>query len=384
MVNAIVCFLITLFCCMISTSSLARGMVKGDTDYGGICYALGGASYSFKLITEIDGYLSPSESVGSVIGKVYFAGGNFHCDYTWVDIRGGGQMAIPTAFTPWSLYIEPNANTVGTGSICATGTEGLGITYYDDMGNALPCSGANVLIARIKGQKTTKNFPKRMIAKIIKTSEELRPGHYSLNISPTAYSEVSPPGERFGLRNWDLSVSGANDIFVPPRDFQIYFPEYPSGSPRVNLMLQKATPSSMEGIRTLSMCLYDGDDASSSRTTLTLMDEGSPAPGRPPGQFSVYRLGGDKTAQTDRVDYQVSIINPTTGAPEHVSQGNAIVWSGTDKRAVQQLVSLPGIPGLSHCLPAPLTLQTPAFGIGDKSAGRYSGQLKIIYRPSTT
>lgn len=368
-VNAIIKVLIALcFCVFCATSQADTG--------ADVCYSTGGGKFALNLNTEIDGYLSASEPVGTAIGQVYFEGGGFYCSFVWVP-SGKVNMQAPNGVFPWSLYLLPNAT--GTGSVCSTGTEGLGITYFDDKGKALQCAGAKVYLGQIKRVNTGSTVPKRMIAKIIKTSEKLKSGHYPLVFSPTALAELS-----IYSRPWTVSVSGDHAVFVPPREFQIYFPESPSGSPRVNLMLQKSTPSSMEGTRTLSMCLYDGDDASSSRTTLTLMDEGGPAPGRPSGQFSVYRLGGNKTAQTDRVDYQVSIINPTTGAREHVSQGNPIVWNGTAKRAVQQLVSLPGIAGLSHCLPAPLTLHTPAFGIGDKSAGRYSGQLKIIYRPSTS
>jgi hypothetical protein len=356
------------FCVFCATSQAATG--------ADVCYSTGGDRFGLNLKTEIDGYLSANEPVGTVIGEVYFEGGGYYCSSVWIPSSGRLVLA-PNGFSPWLLYLVPNAT--GTGSLCATGTEGLGITFYDNKGMALQCTGAKVYLGQIERSNTGSTVPKRMIAKIIKTSEKLKSGHSPLIFSPTALAELS-----IYSRPWAVTVSGTNSVFVPPREFQIYFPEFPSGSPRVNLMLQKATPSSMEGTRTLSMCLYDGDDASSSRTTLTLMDEGSPAPGRPAGQFSVYRLGGNKTAQTDRVDYQVSIINPTTGAREQVSQGNAIVWNGTAKRAVQHLVSLPGIPGLSHCLPAPLTLRTPAFGIGDKSAGRYNGQLKIIYRPSTT
>lgn len=361
--------LTAIFFCVFSVCSLAA--TGAD-----VCYSTGGDRFGLNLKTEIDGYLSASEPVGTVIGQMYFEGGGFYCSSVWVP-AGKVTMQAPNRYNPWLLYLVPNAT--GAGSICATGTQGLGITFYDDKGRALQCAGAKVYLGQIERPNTGNTVPRRMIAKIIKTSEKLKSGHYPLIFSPTALAELN-----IYSRPWTVSVSGTNSVFVPPQEFQIYFPDAPAGSPRVNLMLQKATPSSMEGTKTVPMCLYDGDDASSSRTTLTLLDEGSPAPGRPSGQFSVYRLGGNKTVQTDRVDYQVSIINPTTGAREQVSQGNAIVWNGTAKRAVQQLVSLPGIPGLSHCLPAPLTLRTPAFGIGDKSAGRYSGQLKIIYRPSTT
>lgn len=341
-----------------------------------VCYSTSGDRFTLNLKSEVDGYLSASEPVGTVIGRVYFQGGGFYCSYFWVR-AGGGQMQAPNGVYPWFLYLTPHAT--GTGSVCATGTEGLGITYYDGEGKALQCAGAKVLLGQINRSNRGTSVPKKLIANIIKTSDKLKSGRYPISPSLTARAEIS--GYE---RAWNVSLTGDSDVFVPPHEFQIYFPESPSGSPHVSLMLQKATPSSMEGLRTLPMCLYDGDDSSSSRISLTLMDEGSPAPGRALGQFSVYLQGGEKTAQTDRVDYQVSIGNPTTGARERVERGNEIIWTGTAKRSIQQLISLPGIPGLSHCIAAPLTLQTPPFGMSEKKAGRYSGQLKIIYRPSTS
>ncbi|WP_340138573.1 CfaE/CblD family pilus tip adhesin [Pantoea ananatis] len=44
---------------------------------------------------------------------------------------------------------------------------------------------------------------------------------------------------------------------------------------------------------------------------------------------------------------------------------------------------LPGVPGTSLCVPAPLTLTTPRFKLSDKSSGQYSGKLRIVYTPTT-
>lgn len=360
---------LTLLCIF---SNLCQAANEADA-----CYNTSGEKFTMNLSVKIDGYLSGHEPVGTEIGQVYFDGGGFYCSYIWVPSPWGGSSMAPSSTQPFSLYLKPGSAI--SGDICSTGTEGLGISYLDDMGKTLPCSGSEVLLGEIKSPKSGTSVPRKMIAKIIKTSEWLKPGNYPLDINPAAEAKLS-----IYSRPWTVSVSGVNSVFVPPHEFQIYFPESPLGAPHVSLLLQKATPSTIEGTRTVPMCLYDGDDASSSRTTLTLTDEGSPAPGRLPGQFSVYRLGGNKMAPNDRVDYQVSIINPITGARQEVLRGNTIVWDGTSNRAVQQLVSLPGIPGLSHCIPAPLTLRTPAFGISDKRAGRYTGHLKIIYRPSTT
>jgi hypothetical protein len=131
------------------------------------------------------------------------------------------------------------------------------------------------------------------------------------------------------------------------------------------------------------MCLYDGNDSASNRISLRLQDEGVTAAGRPAGQFSIYRRGGNKSKASDRLDYQVSVINPTTGASQALSNGTEIIWSDTNRRNIQRQVILPGISKPALCVPAPLTLKTPAFSLSDKTAGDYTGTLRIIFTPTT-
>ncbi len=166
----------------------------------------------------------------------------------------------------------------------------------------------------------------------------------------------------------------------------IFFPSSPASSPVVNLNLNAAGSSAMStvsGQNSIDMCLYDGSNSSSNRISLLLQDEGAPSPGRPGGQFSVYRDGADKTSPANRIDYAVSVLNPTTGAIQTVQNGNEIIWTNTNARNILRRVSLPGVPGTSLCVPAPLTLTTPPFRLSDKSSGHYSGKLRIVYTPTT-
>lgn len=168
---------------------------------------------------------------------------------------------------------------------------------------------------------------------------------------------------------------------------QVYFPAFPYSTPRVDLNLNNRPGTSKNtaasGTASLDMCLYDGSNSSSNRVSMLFSDEGASATGRSAGLFSVYRTGADKTQAANRIDYQVSVINPTTGAAQAISNGTEITWTGTNQRNIQRQVVLPGVPGMSLCVPAPIRLVTPAFNLADKTAGHYTGKLTIIYTPST-
>lgn len=167
----------------------------------------------------------------------------------------------------------------------------------------------------------------------------------------------------------------------------IFFPSWPTSSPLVNLNLNTrpgvVPVTTVSGHNSIDMCLYDGSNSSSNRISLLFQDEGASAPGRSNGQFSVYRDGADKSSAANRIDYMVSVINPTTGAPQTVQNGKEIIWTNTNARNILRQVVLPGVPGTSLCVPAPLTLNTPAFTLATKNNGHYSGRLRIIYTPTT-
>ncbi|UAN54642.1 phage tail protein (plasmid) [Serratia sp. JSRIV002] len=194
-------------------------------------------------------------------------------------------------------------------------------------------------------------------------------------------------------RKWphgDLNATWTANIVLTVTDLnnqQLYFPEFPYAAPQVDLNLSNrpgtANNHSASGSVSLDMCLYDGSNGTSERIDMLFQDEGSDAPGRPDGMFSVYRTGGNKSSQTDRLDYQVSVIDPTTGTSRTVSNGKDISWSNINRRNILRQVVLPGRSGVSLCVPAPITLTTPVFPLAAKAAGRYTGRLKIIYTPST-
>jgi len=168
----------------------------------------------------------------------------------------------------------------------------------------------------------------------------------------------------------------------------IYFPAFPGGNPRINLNLNNrpgtVNNTTASGTATLDMCLYDGG-LSANNIALTFKDEGKTATGRTSGYFSVYRDGGSAGSTSDRLDYKVMVLNPLTGSTYTVTNGTEIDWAGTAASSFRRRqVALPGVSGVSSCVPVPITLVTPSFTLSSKTSGHYTGTLSVIYAPTTT
>ncbi|WP_241585919.1 MULTISPECIES: CfaE/CblD family pilus tip adhesin [Rosenbergiella] len=166
----------------------------------------------------------------------------------------------------------------------------------------------------------------------------------------------------------------------------IYFPAFPTSDPHVDLNLTYRPGSrsndSVSGTASLDMCLYDGG-TSAKMVQLQFLDDSRSLIGKDPELFSVYRDGADKNKIDNTINYKLQVLNPTTGVLDQVSNGKAFVWKGANARNIQRNVVLPGIPGVSLCLPAPLKFITPVFDYSGKNAGHYTGVLKVIYSIST-
>lgn len=221
---------------------------------------------------------------------------------------------------------------------------------------------------------------------------------FTYSITQSQLSKLNQPGVwkatlKQNLWQWDprqyLNSWTANIVLTVTdmNNQQIYFPAFPYSSPKVDLNLSNrpgtGKNSTASGIASLDMCLYDGSNSSSNRVNMTFRDEGASATGRADGLFSVYLNGADKSQASNRLDYQVSVINPTTGASQTISNGSEISWTGTNQRNILRQVVLPGLSNVSLCVPAPIKLTLPVFNLSDKVAGHYTGKLTIIYTPST-
>ncbi|HCH0656645.1 TPA: phage tail protein [Enterobacter asburiae] len=174
---------------------------------------------------------------------------------------------------------------------------------------------------------------------------------------------------------------------VDPGNQQIYLPAFPHSTPIVNLNLTnfpgRPGGSEIQGENSLDMCLYDGNNSTSTRAYLRFEDDGVTSADRAEGAFSIRRRGGSQTDARDRLDYRVSVTNPITGATEAVANGKTLVWQGTNDPQYLRQVVLPGGRESVLCIPAPIILKTPAFATSSKNAGDYTGTLRVIYTPST-
>lgn len=116
--------------------------------------------------------------------------------------------------------------------------------------------------------------------------------------------------------------------------------------------------------------------------TCGLRTMGSLQQGEPKGHFQS-DAGGSQTDPRDRLDYQVLVTNPITGATETIANGKTLVWQGTNDPQYLRQAVLPGGRESVLCIPAPIILKTPSFAASSKNAGDYTGTLRVIYTPST-
>ncbi|MBF4114185.1 CfaE/CblD family pilus tip adhesin [Enterobacter cloacae] len=223
---------------------------------------------------------------------------------------------------------------------------------------------------------------------------------FTYSIPQSELAKLSSPGTwtatlKQNLKSWNggggtIINNWSADIALTLTDLksqQVYFPKFPYSTPLVNLNLSNhpgtQNTQSASGHSVLDMCLYDGKNSTSAQVNMIFSDEGETAPGRPSGFFSVYRNGADKSQAANRIDYQLSVLNPTSGQSQIINNGTEILWKNTNERRIQRQVIIPGIAGVSLCVPAPLTFATPQLRFADKTAGAYSGKLTVIYTPST-
>lgn len=122
-------------------------------------------------------------------------------------------------------------------------------------------------------------------------------------------------------------------------------------------------------------------NSTSTRTYLRFEDDELNASGRTKGAFSIRRRGGSQTDARDRLDYQVFVTNPITGATETVANGKTVVWQGTNDPQYLRQVVLPGGREGVLCVPAPIILKTPAFAASSKMPGITPVRYALSTRP---
>ncbi|VWC47119.1 putative minor pilin and initiator [Burkholderia lata] len=192
------------------------------------------------------------------------------------------------------------------------------------------------------------------------------------------------------LRQWISGSAGSPTIATfraaitlnttDKNNIQIYLPEFTAATPTVDLKLRRQSNGSrLSGLSNVDMCLYDGYNSQSTWFKVSASD-GLSISQRDGGSYSVL-LDSDKSgAYASRVDYNVSLTY--AGKKIALSNGETVQLQGVNNSAGRS-VSLPGISVPVICTPVPLTLETPEFQSVWKRPGKYSGNLRITFSPSS-
>lgn len=168
------------------------------------------------------------------------------------------------------------------------------------------------------------------------------------------------PSKPFGSLVSDITLN-VTDHFA--ENAAIYFPQFGTATPRVDLNLHRLNASQMSGRANLDMCLYDGGVKARS---LQMKIEGSNKSGT---GFQVI-----KSDSADTIDYAVSMNYGGRNIP--VTRGVEFSLDNVDKAATRPVV-LPGQRQAVRCVPVPLTLTTQPFNIREKRSGEYQGTLTV-------
>ena len=339
------------------------------------CYNVNGEPL-ITIKVEVNNPVSKKAKVGDVLGTLTYVGGTYICKNT-------------TSWAPEINLLFPSSGGVRCGF---PDFPTLKFKIFSLDGRSPACNISTYLTRSSNPKNKEFVIPPVLLAQITVGPTGLKPPAPGESYHMDFSRVIADAG---GGNRLTLTVEGDPTLYFsapgptpgpdpdPSYPMQIYFPASPLAPPAVDLGLVQGPDKTSSGTRQLDMCLYDGLNSTSKLISLTFQDEGAGAPGRRPGMFSVYRQGANKLKEADRLDYELSVINPGTGGAEAVTEGKEFFWAGMNNRRIQRQVVLPGIPGLSYCVPAPLTLRTPAFKLNGKNAGHYTGLLKVIYRIPT-
>lgn len=155
----------------------------------------------------------------------------------------------------------------------------------------------------------------------------------------------------------------------------IYFPQYESTTPLVNLDARyDPIRQTLEGRVVVDMCLYDGLGSQASYLAVTARDTTSRPPG--PSGFSLWHeTSGSDDSQ--RLDYTITLDH--NGTPVPLANGVEERLGGIDSARLR-LVMLPGMSQPVFCVPTPMTLDMPRVPSPSKRPGTYWGDLTVELR----
>lgn len=186
------------------------------------------------------------------------------------------------------------------------------------------------------------------------------------------------PGHTVHLATWTKHIV----LDITDEDHQqIYLPDFGDAQPLIDLNMHPlpgvdGRVNILHGENSLGLCLYDGFNSQSSQFTVQMKNQGPDS--RAANLFSLYREGGSKTKDEDRIDFTVRMLDPTRNKYTNVKREEDIFFDNI-QQAQTRLVHLSGIPEAVLCVPTPLKLETVDTTINKKNQGRYVGNLTFIF-----
>lgn len=183
----------------------------------------------------------------------------------------------------------------------------------------------------------------------------------------------SPIDDGLGIYrfNFDFTITDHNAV-------SIYFPQYESATPLINLDARfDPIHQTVGGRVVVDMCLYDGLGSQASFLGVTARHTSARAPG-PTGFALWHETPGN--ADSQRLDYTVTLKHSDVDVP--LANGVETELRGIDSARLR-LVLLPGMSQPIFCVPTPMTLEMPLVPVSEKQSGVYWGDLKIELRVPT-
>lgn len=329
-----------------------------STRAGSLCKGENFKIYSSSIVNPVD----RSIKAGTQIGTINFSG-EYDCEEQSTNI-----------FTIIS-FLPNTAIKSSIDNVCTTNIPGIGIRYRYSNNPTRPTCSNNNYITVLNKEKGTQLVNEKFAELVFTGEEPPLPGSYFIDLSGVIMKTDSGYADRTGINPMiPLTLAGAYP--------KILFPGYAASNPVVDLDIRfnRGNNSHMTASseKNLDICFYDGLDSSSTSMNIYFTDNSGS--GR---DFNVKLNGQDSTDISKVIPYNISLKNPTTGAFIPVSNGQAFNWSNTDelKNPRKQLVS--GANGLSSCVLSSIKFSTPSFNFSNKVNGLYSGQLSVIFTPST-
>lgn len=172
---------------------------------------------------------------------------------------------------------------------------------------------------------------------------------------------------------------------VDSKNIQIYFPNYSTASPNINLSLKRMPSSDIKpiiaGNVNIDACLYDGYNAQSSKYDITMSD-----PNSKDSNFYITNKNINPNPNfSNTIPYQVWVSTPAAPsiASQQVLSNKLFSFTGVNQ-LTPKLVTLPNVPNPVYCTPWLINLKTANITQGNQAPGNYKGTLHLKFTPSSS